>query len=124
MGDAAGAMTRADKALVLLLCILGVGSLFALVTVFIPLSWIAAIHRWRGLGKMPVAPVVEYLARSVSAFYPLCGLCLVLAFDLDRYRPWCGDGGWGSAAVPGVPLGRSARRYAVVHKPMPPRKAA
>jgi hypothetical protein len=32
--------------------------------------------------------VVEYLARSASALYALCGgLFLVLASDLDRYRP-------------------------------------
>jgi len=32
--------------------------------------------------------VVEYLARSVSAFYALFGaLCLVVASDLERYRP-------------------------------------
>jgi hypothetical protein len=32
--------------------------------------------------------VVEYLARTVSAFYALLGaLCLVLASDLERYRP-------------------------------------
>jgi hypothetical protein len=88
-------MTRADKALVLLLRTLSAGSLFPLVPVFLPLSWIAAIHPWLGLGKMPVAPVVEYLSRSVSAFYALCGgLCLALASDLERYRPWCGGWGW------------------------------
>jgi hypothetical protein len=53
-----------------------------------PFSWMAATHRWLGMGEMPKAPVVEYLARSVSAFYALFGaLCLVLASDLDRYRP-------------------------------------
>ncbi len=81
-------MTTADKAVVLLLRILGVGSLFALVPVFMPFSWMAATHRWLGLGEMPAAPVEEYLARSVSAFYALVGaLCLVLASDLGRYRP-------------------------------------
>jgi hypothetical protein len=33
---------------------------------------------------MPTAPVVEYLARSLSAFYAIMGaLCLVLNTDLD-----------------------------------------
>ena len=65
----------------------GVGSLFALVPVFMPLSWMAATHRWLGLGEMPTGPVVEYLARSVSAFYALVGgLCFMVAADLDRYR--------------------------------------
>ena len=81
-------MTRADKGLVLLLRALGVGSLFALVPVFMPFSWMAATHRWLGLGELPAAPVVEYLARSVSAFYAVIGaLCLLVAADLGRYRP-------------------------------------
>jgi hypothetical protein len=46
------------------------------------------MHRWLGLGEMPTGPVVEYLARSVSAFYALFGaLFLVVASDLERYRP-------------------------------------
>ena len=82
------AMTKADKALVLLLRIVGVPALFALVAVFMPVSWMAATHRWLGLGEMPTGPVVEYLARSLSAFYAIMGaLCLVLASDLERYRP-------------------------------------
>jgi hypothetical protein len=56
--------------------------------VFMPMSWMAATHRWLGLGEMPAGPIVEYLARSQSAFYALVGvLCLVMASDLDRYRP-------------------------------------
>ena len=81
-------MTKSDKALVLLLRLVGVGALFALVAVFMPSSWMAATHQWLGLGEMPTAPVVEYLARSLSAFYALVGaLCLVVASDLERYRP-------------------------------------
>ena len=82
-------MTKTDKVLVILLrYFLGIPGLFALVAVFMPLSWMVATHRWLGLGEMPTAPVVEYLARSVSAFYALFGaLCLVVATDLERYRP-------------------------------------
>ena len=81
-------MTKSDKVLVILLRFVGVGALFALVPVFMPFSWMAATHRWLGLGEMPTGPVVEYLARSVSAFYALFGaLCLVVASDLERYRP-------------------------------------
>ena len=81
-------MTRADKALVLLLRFVGVPALFALVAVFMPVSWMATTHRWLGLGEMPTGPVVEYLARSLSAFYAVMGaLCLVVAADLGRYRP-------------------------------------
>jgi hypothetical protein len=82
------AMTKADKALVILLRLVGVPALFAMVAVFMPSSWMAATHRWLGLGEMPTGPVVEYLARSLSAFYALMGaLCLVVAADLERYRP-------------------------------------
>ena len=82
-------MTKGDKVLVILFrYLLGIGSLFALVPVFMPMSWMAATHRWLGLGEMPTGPIVEYLARSLSAFYALVGaLCLVMASDLDRYRP-------------------------------------
>ena len=81
-------MIRADKALVIRLRAVGVTALFALVSVFTPVSWLAASHRWLGLGEMPTGPVVEYLARSLSAFYAIMGaLCLVMASDLDRYRP-------------------------------------
>jgi hypothetical protein len=81
-------MTKADKVLVFLLRFVGVGALFALVAVFMPVSWMAATHRWLGLGELPTATVVEDLARSLSAFYTLAGaLCLVLAADLERYRP-------------------------------------
>ena len=80
-------MTKSDRALVILLRFVGVGALFALVAVFMPSSWMAATHRWLGLGEMPTGPVVEYLARSLSAFYAIMGaLCLVVAADLERYR--------------------------------------
>ena len=81
-------MTKSDKALVILLRCVGVGALFALVPVFMPFSWMAVTHRWLGMGEMPTGPVVEYLARSVSAFYAFYGaLCLVVVSDLERYRP-------------------------------------
>jgi hypothetical protein len=81
-------MAKSDKVLVIILrYLLGIPGLFALVAVLVPLSWLAATHRWLGLGEMPTASVVEYLARSVSATYALLGaLCLVMASDLERYR--------------------------------------
>jgi hypothetical protein len=81
-------MRKSDKVLEILLRFVGGGALFALVAVFMPVSWMTATHRWLGLGEMPTGTVVEYLARSVSAFYALLGaLCLVLTTDLERYRP-------------------------------------
>ena len=81
-------MTKSEKVLVFLLRFVGVGSLLALVPVVMPFSWMAATHRWLGLGEMPTGQVVEYLARDLSAFYALMrALCLVIATDLERYRP-------------------------------------
>jgi hypothetical protein len=81
-------MTKADKALAILLQFLGITALFALVAVFMPFSWMAATHRWLGLGEIPTGPIVEYLARSLSGFYALFGaFCLAVATDLERYRP-------------------------------------
>jgi hypothetical protein len=80
-------MSRKATALVILLRFLGVTSLFALVAVFMPFSWMASTHRWLGLGEIPTAKIVEYLARWVSAFYGFFGaLCLILSADLERYR--------------------------------------
>jgi hypothetical protein len=99
-------MTKSDKALGILLRVVGAPALFALVPVFMPVSWMAATHRWLGLGEMPTGPVVEYLARSLSAFYSLMGaLCLVLAADLERYRPLVRFLGVAFALMSGVLLG-------------------
>jgi hypothetical protein len=97
-------MTRPDKALTILLRIIGGTALLAVVAVIMPLSWMASFHRWFGLGEMPIAPVVEYLARSLSAFYALFGaFCLFLSSDLARYRPVVRFLGW-LAAVTGIAL--------------------
>lgn len=77
-----------DTLLAFLLRFIGISALFALVAVFMPMSWMVATHRWLSLGEMPTNPIVEYLARSLSAFYAFFGaLCLLAALDLDRYRP-------------------------------------
>jgi hypothetical protein len=72
--------------LLLLLRFLGVVALSALVGVLMPTSWMVITHRWMGLGEMSTHPVVEYLARSLSAFHVFLGaLCLVLASNVERY---------------------------------------
>src|SRR6266487_6162614 len=100
-------MTKGAKVLVILFrYLLGIGGLFALVPVVMPWSWMAATHRWLGLGEMPTAPVVEYLARSLSAFYAVMGaLCLVMAADLERYRPLVRFLGVAFALMSVAPLG-------------------
>jgi hypothetical protein len=77
-----------DAFAVFLLRFLGACALLAVVAVFNPMSWMAATHERLGLGELPDAPIVEYLARSLSAFYFFFGvLSLLAASDIDRYRP-------------------------------------
>jgi hypothetical protein len=78
----------AERWLVLLLRLVGGVCLLALVSLWMPRSWIDAAHRWLGWGDFPAAPIAEYLARSVSsltAFYG--GLLIALSFDVRRYSP-------------------------------------
>lgn len=77
----------ASRVLAWLFRIIGVSSLFALIFVAAPHSWMREIHAWAGLGVMPDTPVVWYLARSTSAFYAMVGgLFLVVSRDLERHR--------------------------------------
>src|SRR5439155_12540712 len=76
----------AERGLALLLRLVGGACLIALVSLWMPRSWIEASHHWLGWGEFPAAPVAEYLARSVSAlsaFYG--GLLVALSFDVRRY---------------------------------------
>jgi hypothetical protein len=81
-------MPRAEKCLVLLLRLCGVVLLTAVVPAAMPLGWMAAIHRWLGLGAMPAGPLVGYLTRSLSALYAAHGvLMLFVSLDVRRYLP-------------------------------------
>jgi hypothetical protein len=90
--------TRAALVLRWLLILNGIMTLLALPAVFLPTSTMDHFHRNLGLGPLPEGPIVQYLARSVSALYAAFGsLTLVLAWDLARYGPiitW-----WGITAV-------------------------
>lgn len=60
----------------------------AFVAVVLPVEWMATGHRWLGLGDLPRTPIVEYLARSVSALYGFHGILLwIVSGDPLRYRP-------------------------------------
>ena len=60
----------------------------AFFAMFLPNGWMAAIHRWLGLGEYPDAPLTSYLTRSLSAFYAFHGgLLLALSTDVRRFRP-------------------------------------
>src|SRR5579864_5940164 len=78
----------AEDYLKLLLRAVGGLCLLALISLWMPRSWIEAAHRWLGWGEFPAAGIALYLARSVSAlaaFYG--GLLVALSFDVRRYLP-------------------------------------
>lgn len=79
-------MPRAERWLALFLQVSGVVVLTALVAVVMPFSWMDAAHDWLGLGPLPEAPIVAYLARSASALYAALGVLYVyLGRDVRRY---------------------------------------
>jgi hypothetical protein len=74
------------RALVVLLRAGGVVTCTAFLAVLLPTDWMAAIHEGLGLGPFPRAAVVDYLARSVAAFYGFHGVLLfVIASDPARH---------------------------------------
>lgn len=76
----------AEKWLKILLRAAGATACLALVAVVMPRAWMAACHEWLGLGEFPAGAIVEYLARSLSAFYAFFGgLCLLVSFDVRRH---------------------------------------
>jgi len=92
-------MTRPERTLVLLLRGLGCLTLSAFAAIALPVEWMAAIHARLGLGTLPREPIVDYLTRSVSAFYGLHGaLLLVVARDVRRHRAVVAFAGWAAVA--------------------------
>lgn len=82
--------------------VVGASAVLALPFVFVPTKWMDEIHQWLGMGPMPQGPIVEYLARSLSAFYTILGaLMLMTAWDIRRFAPivtWWGITGIGLGA--------------------------
>ena len=69
------------------------GSLICLsfFAIFLPWSWMDGIHAWAGLGRLPQEPIVEYLARTISAMYCAHGLVvLFVSTNVQRYWPLVG----------------------------------
>ena len=75
----------------LLIVLLRFGALMtglAFLTVPLPVESMVSTHRWLGLGELAQAPIVEYLARSLAAFYGFHGVLLfLLSTDVARYAP-------------------------------------
>lgn len=81
-------MSRAERALKLILRVSGAVCILAVVAVVMPRQWMAVTHDWLGVGTFPDGPIVEYLARSLSAFYAILGGALwVVASDVRRFAP-------------------------------------
>ena len=76
----------AEKWLTRLLQITGWLMATAVFAVFLPHDTMGAIHERLGLGAFPEGKIVDYLARSTSAFYAMIGvLYIILARDLRAY---------------------------------------
>ena len=93
-------MTR-DSALRWLLRLIGGVELCAIPFLLFPVPWMAAVHdRLLGLGPLPQAPIVEYLARSLAALYAIHGAIVFrLSFDVPRFRPLIAFLGWVHVAL-------------------------
>jgi hypothetical protein len=77
---------RQERVLVVLLRLSGCILLLAFPAMLLPLPWMAATHRWLGLGAYPESTIVEYLSRSISALYGIHGgLVLVVSTNVRRY---------------------------------------
>jgi len=71
-----------------ILRVIGAAAMLALAAVFMPFAWMAWAHERLGLGALPHVPILEYLARTASAFYFMLGALLwLLAGDVRRYGP-------------------------------------
>lgn len=76
------------RALIIVLRVVGVLSCTALIASVMPTTWIAATHKWLGLGDFPDEPITQYLARSISALYAVFGgLLILVSNEVRRYAP-------------------------------------
>ena len=79
--------SKSRRQLALLLRGIGCLDLLALIAVVMPQHWMDVGHKFLGLGSIPQAPIVGYLARSTSALYALHGaMVLFMSFDVERYE--------------------------------------
>jgi hypothetical protein len=77
-----------EKALVIILRVLGGIVLLALLAVIMPHSCMETTNRWLGLGELPDTAIVGYLTRSLSVMYAMHGALLVyLSCNVRRFAP-------------------------------------
>jgi hypothetical protein len=88
------------RAITILLRIGGVLTGSAFLTMLLPFETMASIHRQLGLGNLPRTPIVDYLARSVAAFYGFHGVLLFLvSSDPVTYKPFVTYVAWMSITL-------------------------
>jgi hypothetical protein len=76
-----------ERTVVALLRLGGVLTCCAFPAALLPAEWMAAVHAALGMGPLPRAPIVDYLARSLSLLYGFHGVFLLLvSTDVRRYR--------------------------------------
>ena len=92
-------MNRPERWLVSLLRLTALGTMLAVVPLLMPYAWWDWVHRGMGLGPFPDAPVVDYLTRSVCAFYAMFGgLLWVVSRDVRKHAPVIRYVAWVGAA--------------------------
>lgn len=81
-------MSRAERALSLLLRVEAAVVFCSLPAIVLPTAWMAHVHAWLDLGDLPRGPIVEYMARTLSMLYlGWAPLLWVMAGDVRRYLP-------------------------------------
>jgi hypothetical protein len=84
-------MVVTDRAVAIALRFFAAIDLLALGAVLMPFGWMGEVHAWLGLGTLPEAPIVEYLARHVSLLYVVhAATNFFLSAHVERYRPVIG----------------------------------
>jgi hypothetical protein len=90
-------MSKSEWALIVVLRFGAAVLMLAALAVVMPFSWMTGIHDLLGQGPLPDMPIVQYLTRSVSAFYAYHGaLLILLSFDVRRYAAVIRFLGWGN----------------------------
>lgn len=84
------------EGLKLILRLVGGIEVCAIPFLLFPFSWMNAIHEHLlHLGKLPSEPIVEYMARCLTALYAVHGAMVVrISFDVARFRPLIPFLGW------------------------------
>jgi len=81
-------MNGSDRFLIWFLRFTALLLLAAALAVLLPLEWMSKFSEWSGAGALPDSPIVNYLARSLSALYAALGASYgYMANDVRRYLP-------------------------------------